>query len=44
LSEWVESGGKKVGAAIRNRASNPNILSNARYILEHPYKDKSGKM
>jgi hypothetical protein len=43
LSESVESGGKKIGAAIRNRASNPNILLNARYILEDRIKTKAEK-
>jgi hypothetical protein len=40
LSESAGSAGKKIAAVIRNRASSPNILTNARYILEDRIKRK----
>jgi hypothetical protein len=40
LSESAGSTGKKIGTVIRNRASSPNILTNARYILEDRIKRK----
>jgi len=43
LSESPESGGMKIGVVVRNRASNPHILTNVRYILEDRIKTKAEK-
>jgi hypothetical protein len=43
LSKSPESGGKKIGAVIRNRPSDRNILRNAWYLLEDRIKAKAEK-